>query len=160
MNLKLSGRKALVTGASKGIGAACAESLAREGCDVVLVARDAEALAAVQDRLQSFGTTVAVAAMDLSDSANVSSLATLHPEIDILVNNAGAIPAGRLLEIDEATWRRAWDLKVFGYINMTRCFYAAMQARRGGAGRSSTSSALPASASMRPISRDPWAMRP
>lgn len=133
MELKLSGRKALVTGASKGIGAACAESLAREGCDVVLVARDAEALAAVQHRLQSFGTTIAVAAMDLSDSANVSSLATLHPEIDILVNNAGAIPAGRLLEIDEATWRRAWDLKVFGYINMTRCFYAAMQARRGGA---------------------------
>ena len=133
MDLKLIGRKALVTGASKGIGAACAESLAREGCHVVLVARDAEALAAVQRRLLSFGTDIDVEAVDLGDSAGVTSLAARHPEVDILVNNAGAIPAGRLHEVDEVTWRRAWDLKVFGYINMTRRFYASMQAREGGA---------------------------
>ena len=44
------------------------------------------------------------------------------------MNNAGAIPAGNLQEIDEARWREAWDLKVFGYINMCRRFYAEMQA--------------------------------
>jgi hypothetical protein len=67
---------------------------------------------------------------DLSDSANVTRLA--RQLIDILVNNAGAIPGGKLLDIDEATWRAAWDLKVFGYINMCRTFYALMKARQAG----------------------------
>ena len=63
-------------------------------------------------------------AADLSDSANVDQLARDFPDIDILVNNAGAIPGGALLDVTEATWRKAWDLKVFGYINMCRAFYA------------------------------------
>lgn len=71
MDLKLNGRKALVTGSSKGIGAACAESLAREGCSVVLVARDADALGAVGARLRALGGEVTVVASDLSDSRNV-----------------------------------------------------------------------------------------
>ena len=132
MDLKLSGRKALVTGSSKGIGAACAEALAREGCSVVLVARDVAALEAVRARVEAHGTTAIVAAFDLSDSANVDKLAAAHPDVDILVNNAGAIPAGKLHEVDEATWRQAWDLKVFGYVNMTRRLYAAMKARGQG----------------------------
>ena len=60
---------------------------------------------------------------------NIDRLAELHPDIDILVNNAGAIPGGDLQEIDEARWREAWDLKVFGYINMCRRFYALMKQR-------------------------------
>ena len=52
--------------------------------------------------------------------------------IDILVNNAGAIPAGDLLSIGEDRWRKAWDLKVFGYINMCRAFYGAMKDRGHG----------------------------
>ena len=63
---------------------------------------------------------------------NVDRLAALHPDIDILVNNAGAIPGGDLQEIDEARWREAWDLKVFGYINMCRRFYALMKQRGRG----------------------------
>ncbi len=55
-----------------------------------------------------------------------------YPDIDILVNNAGAIPGGSLLNVDEATWRKAWDLKVFGYVNMCRAFYALMQKRKRG----------------------------
>jgi 3-oxoacyl-[acyl-carrier protein] reductase len=62
----------------------------------------------------------------------VTRLARQFPDIDILVNNAGAIPRGKLLDIDEATWRTAWDLKVFGYINMCRAFYALMKARQAG----------------------------
>jgi 3-oxoacyl-[acyl-carrier protein] reductase len=62
----------------------------------------------------------------------VTRLAREFPDIDILVNNAGAIPGGKLLDIDEATWRAAWDLKVFGYINMCRAFYALMKTRRAG----------------------------
>ena len=75
-------------------------------------------------------------AADLSDSHSVDRLAAEFLHVDILVNNAGAIPGGTLLDIDERTWRRAWDLKVFGYINMCRAFYALMKAR--GSGVSST----------------------
>jgi hypothetical protein len=71
-------------------------------------------------------------ALDLSDGRNVDRLAAECPDIDILVNNAGAIPGGDIAEIDEQRWRQAWDLKVFGYINMTRRFYALMAARKAG----------------------------
>ncbi len=71
-------------------------------------------------------------ALDIAQSASIAQLAAEHPDIDILVNNAGAIPAGRIDEIDEKRWRDSWDLKVFGYINMTRAFYAAMKKRGGG----------------------------
>ena len=132
MDLKLTGRKAMVTGASKGIGAACAESLAREGCSVILVARNEQALGGVQARLSAHGHPVAIAVGDLSDSGTIDRLAEEHGDLDILVNNAGAIPAGSLAEIDEATWRAAWDLKVFGYINMCRRFYATMRGQGHG----------------------------
>ena len=130
MELGLNGRLAVVTGGSKGIGFACADRLAREGCNVAIVSRDAVTLEAAAARLAVHGTSVTVHAVDLGDSANVDALASLVAGADILVNNAGAIPGGTLDEIDEARWRAAWDLKVFGYINMSRRFYAAM-ARRG-----------------------------
>src|SRR5262249_707769 len=71
-------------------------------------------------------------ALDISKGVSIERLAAEHGDIDILINNAGAIPAGRLNEIDERRWRDAWDLKVFGYINMTRTFYAAMKNKGGG----------------------------
>jgi 3-oxoacyl-[acyl-carrier protein] reductase len=132
MDLGLRGRTALVTGASKGIGYACADHLAREGCGVVLVARSEADLARACAQLARHGVPVSSHAADLSDSAAVDRLAQACGDVDILVNNAGAIPAGRLDEVDEARWRAAWDLKVFGYINMTRRFYATMKARGWG----------------------------
>src|SRR5215469_4237193 len=133
MDLGLRGRKALVTGASKGIGRACAEVLAEEGCDIVLVARTAADLEAVQSEiLAKHNVAVRFYPLDLSDSRGVDRLATECPETDLLVNNAGAIPGGDIAQIDEARWRAAWDLKVFGYINMTRRFYALMAARQKG----------------------------
>lgn len=133
MDLGLRGRKALVTGASKGIGRACAEALAAEGVDVVLVSRTAADLEAVRAKIAGeHNVAVRYYALDLSDSSNVDRLAAECPDIDILVNNAGAIPGGNIAQIDELRWRQAWDLKVFGYINMTRRFYALMAARRQG----------------------------
>jgi NAD(P)-dependent dehydrogenase (short-subunit alcohol dehydrogenase family) len=134
MDLGLRGRKALVTGASKGIGRACAEVLAEEGCDVVLVSRTAADLAAACDKIKGqHNVSVRYVAVDLSDSRNVDKLAAECADTDLLVNNAGAIPGGNIAEIDETRWREAWDLKVFGYINMTRRFYALMAARKQGA---------------------------
>ena len=133
MDLGLRGKKALVTGASKGIGRACAEALAEEGVDVVLVSRtEADLERARAEIAAKHNVAVRFYALDLSDSRNVDRLAAECPDTDILVNNAGAIPGGDIAEIDERRWREAWDLKVFGYINMTRRFYALMAARKAG----------------------------
>ena len=132
MELGLRGKKALVTGASKGIGRACAEVLAEEGCDVVLVSRTAADLEAARAAIVAkHNVAVRFYPLDLSDSRNVDKLAAECAETE-LVNNAGAIPGGDIAQIDEARWRTAWDLKVFGYINMTRCFYALMAQRKKG----------------------------
>ncbi|HVC51342.1 MAG TPA: SDR family oxidoreductase [Stellaceae bacterium] len=133
MDLGLRGKKALITGASKGIGRACAEMLAEEGCDVALVSRTAADLEAARAAIAGkYNVAVRVFPLDLGDSRSVDKVAAECPDIDILVNNAGAIPGGNLDMIDEKRWREAWDLKVFGYINMTRRFYALMRERRRG----------------------------
>ena len=133
MELNLRGRTALITGASKGIGRAIADVLAREGCNLILVSRTAVDLEATREEIAaSHNVSVVTHALDLSASTAIKELATAHPDIDILVNNAGAIPGGSLPEIDDTRWRQSWDLKVFGYINMTRAFYEAMKARKRG----------------------------
>jgi 3-oxoacyl-[acyl-carrier protein] reductase len=133
MDMGLAGRTALITGGSKGIGLAIAQMLAAEGCHLHLVARQQTDLQAARDRLQaSAKVDVHVHAMDLSARGGAASLAAQVPDIDILVNNAGSIPRGTLEEIDEERWRQAWDLKVFGYINMSREYYRLMKARGKG----------------------------
>jgi hypothetical protein len=133
MDLNLRGKRVLITGASKGIGAAAAEAFAEEGAHVRLAARDQAALTALAARLAiQHNIEAHVHAVDLRQSADVERLAAEAADVDILINNAGDIPGGPLARIDEATWRHAWDLKVFGYINLTRLFYAAMKARGGG----------------------------
>jgi len=133
MDLNLRGRKALVTGASKGIGYATARLLAQEGCDVILVSRTAADLEAARSRiLAESNVSVEIEPRDLSDSKSVLALAQRYPALDIVVNNAGAIPGGTVEEVDEARWRAAWDLKVFGYINMTREYFRLMRARGKG----------------------------
>jgi hypothetical protein len=133
MDLGLRGRKALVTGASKGIGRSCAEALAEEGCDVALVARTAADLDAARAAIAAkHNVGVRVFPLDLSDGRNVDRLAADCADTEILVNNAGAIPGGDIDTVDEARWREAWDLKVFGYINMTRRFYSLMRERKRG----------------------------
>ena len=69
---------------------------------------------------------------DLSLTPEVESLGKACQDVDILVNNAGDIPTGTLATIDTATWRKAWDLKVFGYVDLTRIIYPRMCARRSG----------------------------
>jgi NAD(P)-dependent dehydrogenase (short-subunit alcohol dehydrogenase family) len=132
MDLYLSGKRALVTGASKGIGRAVAVALAEEGCELVLVSRDANALNAVADAARAAGAArVDVVPADLSRGAEIVRVAEAAGPLDVLVNNAGAIPPGSLLDVDDATWRAAWDLKVFGYIGLTRAVYANLKARGG-----------------------------
>lgn len=133
MDLNLKGKRALVTGGSKGIGRACAQVLAEEGCMVTIAARDAVALkTAAADIKAKTGAEVQWRAADLSQRGVAEALAADAGDLDILVNNAGAIPGGDLQAVDEDTWRRAWDLKVFGYINLTRAVYARMKSGKSG----------------------------
>ncbi len=130
MELGLNGRRALITGASKGIGLGIAESLAGEGVDLLLAARSGDRLHRIATDLHDrFGVTVDVAAVDLSSSADQHRLAeqATAGRLDIVINNAGAIPGGSLSTIDEETWREAWDLKVFGYINLMRLLLPALE---------------------------------
>ena len=133
MDLHLRGKSALVTGASKGIGAAVAEALAEEGCHLHLAARSSDATKALAERLRStHQVNVTAHTTDLRNSADLQRLARDAAGVDILVNNAGDIPGGSLDKVDEATWRHAWELKVFGYINLTRLVHAEMQKRGHG----------------------------
>ena len=133
MDLHLGGKSVLITGGSKGIGLACAHGFAAEGCNLHLASRTQADLEAARAAIVSkYDVEVTIHALDISDSSNVDILADRCADIDILVNNAGAIPAGDIQAIDEKTWREAWDLKVFGYINMTRRFYPLLKDSGGG----------------------------
>lgn len=133
MDLKISGKRALITGGSKGIGRAVANILAQEGCDITLVARDASFLEQNADGIRSkYQVRVTTIAADLSNDSTILSIAKDAGDIDILVNNAGAIPPGALLDVDDHAWRRAWDLKVFGFISMARAVYPRMAAQKSG----------------------------
>lgn len=133
MDLKLRGRTALVTGGSRGLGYGIARALAAEGCGLHLASRSGEALEAARARLtQDHGVHVTCHALDLSRTENAVRLAGVCADIDILVNNAGAIPQGSITAVDDSTLREAWDLKVFGFVTLTREIYRAMCERRRG----------------------------
>jgi NAD(P)-dependent dehydrogenase (short-subunit alcohol dehydrogenase family) len=133
MDLHLAGRTALITGASKGIGLAVAQCFASEGVNLVLAARSKEQLEKnAADIKEKYRVRVDVMALDLADQAQRDKLVAGFPDIDILVNNAGAIPGGTIFEVDDTAWRAGWDLKVFGYVNLTRAYFGLMSKRKRG----------------------------
>jgi 3-oxoacyl-[acyl-carrier protein] reductase len=134
MDLGLNGKRALVTGASKGIGLAVARALAAEGCHLDIAGRGLDALKQAQAALGhgGRGIDVRIHSVDLARRADQERLAQACLEADIVVNNAGSNPAGQLDDTSDPVWRESWDLKVFGYINLCRSFYRAMKERRDG----------------------------
>ncbi len=133
MELGLKNKIALITGGSKGIGFACANALAAEGCSVRLVAREATSLEKARLRLlNDYGGDVEVFVADLSDPIQAGKIAVAFPNVDILVNSAGAIPRGRLLEVDPDALRAGFEGKLMGTIALCREFYREMQRRRSG----------------------------
>jgi hypothetical protein len=133
MDLNLTGKTALITGGSKGIGRAIAELFAQEGVNLELAARDQkgldEAAGAIRGRYNvRVGTHIA----DLSTQDGIDKLGLACGHVDILVNNAGSIPSGPFLEVDRDAWHKAYDLKLFGFIDLTRHIYRAMVARKSG----------------------------
>lgn len=133
MNLELRGKKVLITGGSKGIGLACAHAFAAEGARIHIASRNEADLKAAADAIAGqHKVEVTIHPMDLGKSGNAAALGKTCGDVDILVNNAGAIPAGGLLDVSDEKWRHAWDLKVFGFINLTREIYKRMCERGDG----------------------------
>jgi NAD(P)-dependent dehydrogenase (short-subunit alcohol dehydrogenase family) len=137
MNLALAGKRCIVTGASRGIGAAVARELALERADIALLARDAGRLDALASELSGEGVRAFAVPQDLSSATGASAameaaIAGLGG-VDVLVNAAGASPFGTFDRIDDADWQASFDLKVMSYVRCSRAAVAAM--RSGGGGR-------------------------
>ena len=125
MNLELAGKRALVTGASRGIGRAIAERLATEGCDLILVARtEADLRAAADEIAAASGRTVEFCATDLSEIIGIEAVAdSLDPSpggLDILINNAGAAKGGTIFDLQEEDWQAGFELKFYGALRLIR----------------------------------------
>lgn len=133
MDLKLGGKTALITGASMGIGEHLAETFAKEGVHLHVTARSTDKLQALKQRIEAeTDVSVTLHPIDLTEAGAAERLSDAVGNVDILVNNAGVIPSGNLWDVDEAAWRQGWELKVFGYINLCRLFYAKMKEAGGG----------------------------
>ena len=133
MELGLRDQTVLITGGSKGIGLAIAQSFAAEGARPILVSRERANLdAAVAQIRAAHGIEAQAVSADLAAPGACERLAQEVGEVDILVNNAGAIPGGSLHDIDEVRWRQAWELKLFSYINLTRSYLPMMEQRGRG----------------------------
>ena len=133
MDLNLKNKIALITGASKGIGAAIAETFAAEGVSLYLTARNNKQLEMLKIELQKkYSVEVKTIPLDLTEADSQKLLFENCKDINILINNAGDIPSGSLFDIDEDSWRRGWELKVFGYINLCRGFYPIIKKNEGG----------------------------
>ena len=133
MDLKLTGRSVMITGASKGIGLGIGKWFASEGVNLCLVARSGDLLAKEAEAIRkSAQVNVQTLAADLSDPAVRRKVFETFPDVDIVVNNAGAIPGGTIEDVDEKAWRAGWDLKVYAHVDFTRLYLAKMKARRRG----------------------------
>lgn len=134
MELGLAGRRAVVTGGSKGIGLAVAHELVGEGVAVALCARNADEVQAAAAELRAGGGTVHAQVADVTDPAAVTAFldgaAGVLGGIDILVNNAGAAHPGTFDTLTDEDWQGDLDVKLFSQI---RCSRAALPHLRGSA---------------------------
>jgi NAD(P)-dependent dehydrogenase (short-subunit alcohol dehydrogenase family) len=129
MQIDLTGRTALVTGSSQGIGLAIATGLVRAGADVVLTGRDAAKLRAAADGIDGRVTTVAG---DVTTDDGTAALLDAVPAVDVLVNNLGIFGAQPALEISDDDWRRYFETNVLTAVRLTRAYLPGMRERAWG----------------------------
>lgn len=133
MDLGIKGKTALVCAASKGLGKACAFSLAREGAVVTIVARTVETLeAAAQEIREKTGGTVIAVAADITTPAGRAAALAACPSPDILINNAGGPPAGDFRNWDRDIWIAALDANMLTPIELIKATVDGMIARKFG----------------------------
>jgi NAD(P)-dependent dehydrogenase (short-subunit alcohol dehydrogenase family) len=134
MRLDLSGKTALVTGSSQGIGLAIATGLASAGAAVVLTARGEGKLAAAADEVRAAveGAEVTTVAADVSTDEGTATLLAAVPDVDVLVNNLGVFGAQPALEIPDDEWRRYFEVNVLTAVRLIRAYLPAMRDRGWG----------------------------
>jgi len=125
MDLKLKDKRALVTGASRGLGYATALALAKEGCKVAINGRDEARIKSVAEKLsKETGTQVIGLAGDVSEigvpEKLIQQIVEAFGGLDILVTNAGGPPPGTFESFDEATWQKAIDLSLMSHVRLIR----------------------------------------
>jgi 3-oxoacyl-[acyl-carrier protein] reductase len=135
MSSELQGKVALVTGASRGIGKAIAVELAKAGCDVMLTARDREALSSSADAIRTLGCRAEIHVADLLGTGEPEKLAAVAREafggLDILVNNAGAARRGDFFKLSDVDWEQGFGLKFFAQVKLCRAVWPMLKARGG-----------------------------
>ena len=132
MDLGIKGRTALVCAASKGLGKGCAVSLAREGVNLVITARGADALEATAAELRKLGVSVKAVAGDITTPQGREAALAACANPDILVNNAGGPPPGDWREWDRDTWVKALDANMLTPILLMRAVVDGMLTRKFG----------------------------
>src|SRR5262252_5186180 len=133
MDLGIKGKSAIVCAASKGLGRACARSLAREGVSVTICARGEDALRATADEIRTmFGVRVDAVVADVATPEGRAKLLAACPQPDILVNNAGGPPPGDFREWTREEWVKALDANMLTPIELIKATVDAMIARRFG----------------------------
>jgi 3-oxoacyl-[acyl-carrier protein] reductase len=149
MNLGITGKWALVCGASKGLGYGCAQALAREGTHLVIVARGAEALQAAAERLRADpevpkGTQVEPIAADITTVEGRARVFGFRKDFDIIVTNAGGPPPGDFRDWDREAWIKAVDANMLTPIELIKATVDGMAARGFGRIVNITSSSVKA----------------
>ena len=133
MDLGLSGKKAVVCAASKGLGRAVAAALAGEGVDLVINARSQDALVTTAENIRAkTGVTVVPVAADITTEAGREAVLTACPNPDILINNAGGPPPGDFRDVSREDWVRAFDANMLTPIFLIRAVVDGMIDRRFG----------------------------
>ncbi|ARN82798.1 SDR family oxidoreductase [Methylocystis bryophila] len=133
MDLRIDGKSAIVCGASRGLGRACAEALAGEGALVTLVARRLQPLQIVADRIAGAGgRRPAIVAADVATAEGRAAVKAASAETDILVTNAGGPPAKDFTELTLGDWERALETNFLSAVEMIRVFAPSMSKRRWG----------------------------
>ena len=133
MDLNLSGKKVLITGASQGIGEGLARAFADEGCHLHLTARSGPQLDRIRSEiLARCRVEVTTQAIDMTVPGAIEQIVEAAGDVDILINNAGTVPSGNLWQVDGRAWREGWALKGFGYVDLARAIYPRMKAKGGG----------------------------
>jgi 3-oxoacyl-[acyl-carrier protein] reductase len=135
MDLGLKGKLALVTGGSRGIGRAIVETLAEEGCDVLVVSRQAAEDATLASSAARTGRVLVPFSADLATLKGVTDTAEFarreFGRLDLLVNNAGSARRVDFFDLSEGDWHDGFALKFFGYVRMTRELWPLLKVARG-----------------------------
>ena len=132
MKIDLSGKTALVTGSTAGIGHAIAKGLAAAGASVVINGRGQDKVDAAVRKLEGAGAKVRGIAADVSTAAGCKALVAALPEVDILINNAGIFEPKDFFDIPDEDWSRFFEVNVMSGVRLSRAYMQGMLKRNWG----------------------------